>query len=57
MRGVKWVKVDSGKKTLCFCSISDQKKVIIVSSVCSLPILDATIASKAQIETLRQRMT
>ena len=25
------------------------KKAIIVSSVCSLPIMDATIASKAQI--------
>ncbi len=33
------------------------KKGIIVSALCSLPILDATIASKAQIETLRQRMT
>ena len=34
---------------VCFWSISDQKKAIMVSSVCSLPIMDATIASKAQI--------
>ena len=31
---------------ICFWTISDQNKVIIVFSVCSLPILDATIASK-----------